>query len=447
MSAAPDLRAVLTQRGGRTEVMVQSWGQLLAVAIALLCPIVAVYIGGDVLGASDPLMLGVAAVLILGRRRGKAEACYWMLAVFLLVAFTSLVQIDSSRVQVRSAMKWIRLVGICLPFYLGLRLRVDVQLLRRVGWALFWGGTVALLAGLVIYQLQIPIRTEGQRLYYRGGSFYRAGGLIGETTAFGHLIATWSTLSFGLLIWAQRVRQWKWVLAVIVGLGGCMVFMASSRAGMLNMLVFALMLWSIGKFQRRTLKNVLMAGALLASMLVILQIGVMTTRRTQVTGASEKVVRQVERFIPVNSANEMSSGRLEAWQKYARIIRNHLWLGCGYKTATRLMPGHTPDNSVLSALLETGILGLIAIASFGLLTTFSLWNRAAQGNAYAQVLGSVWCGQLVQALTNDTHTLLLGVPVLYLITGLVLQLDAPAVSPPPSRESMQQDTTNGVRYA
>jgi O-antigen ligase len=261
-------------------------------------------------------------------------------------------------------------------------------------------------------------------LWFRGGSQFRAGGLIGETTAFGHLTATWMTLVFSLLVWtAERSQRRNWVLLTIglVGLG--MIFLSSSRAAMLNLMVFVASLWLMGRVGQRTFRNLmvlLICGMLTIVMGITLMFGVQGSGLMQ---GGEKMTRQLERFAPLGSADRFSSGRLEAWQIYSRKIRNHLWLGCGYKTATKLVHNRTPDNSVLSALLETGILGLLALCSFAILTTLTLWKRGLEGEPYAQALSAVWMGQVAQALTNDTHTLLLGIPVLYLVTGLVMQLD------------------------
>ncbi len=414
-------RKSLEHSAERTQSLIQRLGENVAWLIALLCPIIAIYVSGDVVGASDLLMPGSIIVLLLGRRRGKSEACYWALAIFLAVAMLSLLQISDSRVQFRSTLKWIRLVGICLPLYLGLRLVVTPALIRRTTWALFWGGLVAMAIALVIYVLQIPVRTEGQKIWFRGGSFYRAGGLIGETTAFGHLVATWATLCFGLLVWHWRVNGYR-MLAVIIGVCSVgMIFAASSRAALLNMLVFMMVLYFVGRIQRSAIRNFIIlsgVGMVLLAAMITLIIG---ARSSGLIESGERIVRQFERFTPGQSADQFSSGRVQAWQRYAVLIRKHIFLGCGYKTATRLLPGRTPDNSILSALLETGVFGLVALVAFGLLVTIALLKRGVEGDAMSQVLAAAWCGQLVQALTNDTYTLLLGVPVLYLLSGFVLQ--------------------------
>lgn len=411
---------VRTRRGE----LIQQSAQWLAVLMAFLVPIVVVPVGPR-LGISDPLLPAVAIVLLLSRVRGRLEACHWLLMAVMAIAFVSLFQINDSRYQVLAGLKWVRLVGIALPFFLGARMVVEPRLLRRVAWSLFFGGIVAILISLAVWWLQIPIRDSQQEMYYRGGgSEFRAGGLVGETTHFGHLTATWMTVVASCLILVAPVRRWKLVAAILLGLGGLAIFAASSRSAIVNLAAMAAGYFVLQYYRPRHLSNALvtiLAGFLF---LVLSLVGLKIADQSGVLPSTSKLSKQVDRFLPTesNSINRFSSGRIDSWKRYMRIGDRHLLLGCGYKNSPSLIPGRVPDNSVLSTYLETGIIGLFAVTAFTLTLIFALVRQGRLGNPYATLFAAVWCGQAAQALLGDTYTLWLSMPVLYLTTGMVLQL-------------------------
>ncbi len=404
--------------------LVQKLAEWFVVVMAFCVPIVVLPVG-ERIGMSDPLLPGLALLLIFSRYRGRIDTTHWLLLGFLAIAFLSLFQINDDRYQVKAGLKWIRLVGICAPFFLGARMFVDRRLVRRAAWAFFWGGLIAILISLAVWWLQIPIRDAQQKMWYRGGgSELRAGGLVGDTTHFGHLTATWMTLVGSCLILARPVKHWKWLLLVLLGLGGFAIFAASSRSAVVNLAGTVGGIWAAARYRPRSLSNTVIAGLVLAMLLVLGFTALQIAGRSGTLPATSRLANQIDRFLPSesNSVDRFSSGRIDAWKRYLRISGNHVVLGCGYKNSPSLIPGRVPDNSVLSALLETGVLGLASLAAFSLILMVSLGKQGLTGNRYALLLVGVWCGQLLQALLGDTYTLWLSMPVLYLITGLVLQL-------------------------
>ncbi|QEG41361.1 O-antigen ligase family protein [Roseimaritima ulvae] len=419
------LREPLDRQHARHQ-LVQKLAEWFVVVMAFFVPIVVVPVG-ERIGMSDPLLPALAVLLIFSRYRGRIDASHWLLLGFLAIAFLSLFQIHDQRYQVKAGLKWIRLVGICAPFFLGARMFVDRRLVRRAAWAFFWGGLIAILISLAVWWLQIPIRDAQQKMWYRGGgSELRAGGLVGETTHFGHLTATWITLVGSCLILARPTKHWKWLLVVLLGLGGFAIFAASSRSAVVNVAGTAGGIWAASRYRPRSLRNSVVVGLALALLLVLSFTALQIAGRSGALPSSSRVAKQIDRFLPSesNSVNRFSSGRIDSWKRYLRIAGNHVVLGCGYKNSPSLIPGRVPDNSVLSTLLETGVLGVAALTSFAIVLMLSLAKLGMAGNRYALLLVGVWCGQLLQAFLGDTYTLWLSMPVLYLITGLVLQLPA-----------------------
>jgi len=424
MSVERPLRRPLVARNSRTALIqtVAEWSVLL---LAFFVPIVVLPVG-ERLGMSDPMMPVLVVILLFSRYRGRIDICHWLLIAFLAVAFLSLFQINSQRMQFTAGLKWVRLLGICLPFFLGARMAVDRGLVERAAWAFFWGGVVAILISLVVWWLQIPIRDAQQKIWYSGGgSAYRAGGLVGETTHFGHLTATWMTIVASCLVLARPVRRWKWVLLVLLGLGGYAIAAASSRSAIVNLGGTAIGIVLFQRYRPRRLSNTLIGGLVFVILLVFAMSLLKIADQSGVLSSQSRFAHQVDRFLPSesNSVNRFSSGRLDSWKRYVRIAGEHTVLGCGYKNSPSLIPGRVPDNSVLSTLLETGAMGLLMLVSFTLALLYALFRQGLAGNRYALMMAGVWVGQAMQSVLGDTYTLWLSMPVLYLMTGLILQLN------------------------
>jgi hypothetical protein len=435
-------RSAVPQRVDR-QAIVDRWGERAVLAMALLCPIAVIPIG-DRLGFVDLIFPVLLWLLAFSRRGAKATAAFWVLPIFLAIALLSLVNIDDQRVFLRSGLKWFRLLAMCLPLYVGLRLAVDARLVLRVGKWYGWGGAIAIVIGLVLHMLQIQVNQDQQKLWINGReAALRAGGLVGETTAFGHLTATWAAIMIGLFVYARPSRHWRMIVAIVTTLTLAAVFSSSSRAALLNLIVFGVVLLVFNGLRFRFARNTIAIGLASVMLLVVGVITFLGLKQSGYVRGGKQIEQQLERFSPsaFNDLSSFSSGRLRSWERYSKQLEQFAWIGCGYKTSTMLIPGRFPDNSALSILLETGILGLTAYGTFVLLIMVALrhrsnqeghrsnqeghrsnqeGHRSIQKDRFAQAMFAVWCGQVIQGFTSDTYTLWLTMPVLYLFTGLVL---------------------------
>lgn len=94
--------------------------------------------------------------------------------------------------------------------------------------------------------------------------------------------------------------------------------------------------------------------------------------------------------------------------------------GWGYKMGVRLHE-ESPDNSYISVMLETGVIGFACMALFVSAVLVRLVGLYLVGDPYAVVLMATCFGQLANCLTSDIYTFWITMPVVFLLLGLVVQ--------------------------
>jgi hypothetical protein len=114
------------------------------------------------------------------------------------------------------------------------------------------------------------------------------------------------------------------------------------------------------------------------------------------------------------SPDRVLSGRLASWAAIGDFLSAKPWLalfGIGYKTLpyTSYLPGGVvADNTYLSLLAETGIVGLTLFLLLNAAILRTAFRAAASENGRAAFFGSwifsFWCGELVQMISGDLIT-------------------------------------------
>ncbi|QDU27129.1 O-Antigen ligase [Anatilimnocola aggregata] len=408
----------------------QSFGHNLAVllvmAYGLLVPLIVVPIGGERFGLCEPLMLPCLLALCLVALQSAPKLHHLAMAMFLVAAMLSLVQIVDGEMLLGSAKRWLRLLAIVSPFFLSLILPVTDKLIVQGLRAFFVGGAAAIVCGFFIYWLQIPIYADSQKLWLANGQapVLRASGLVGDTASFGHLISLWCLLAIGSL-WLDHSPGRTWKSAAVLAVVAYAVLVSSSRAALLNVVGGLWTLWMLSHSNSRAHRN----GIVVAGMLLTIAFVALSLR--SMVGSGEPggaLAGSLDRFLgsEQTTANGFASGRLESWSSYLFECSEYLLLGTGYKTAHLVVPGHFADNALLGVVVETGLPGLFCMLLLLAAIFYGLWRQHQQGNRFGTLLLAVWVGQMLHGLTADTFTLWTTMPELYLLTGLVLQMK-PAV--------------------
>jgi O-Antigen ligase len=398
----------------------------IAMLYAILVPLFVVQIGGVRFGFSDfavPLTVGI---LLVTRPIASWKLPHLAMAVFLLVTFTSLFHIDSPAILQQSVQRWIRLVAMSIPLFLGLVLHVDEPFVLRVSKAFCWGGLFAIAIGLVVFWRQIPITDQSQRFWMNGGKsgIFRACGLVGETGAFGNMIAAWGIISLGWLRLGKYSTTGPWLLlGVLAVVFYTTVIASATRGAVVNFAVGGFALTLLSRMPRTSIQNFVLLGVLISALMVSALLSWM--QFSSKSGDRNSIwSKSLERFLPSeqSNANQFSSGRLQNWEGYFSNRSEYFMLGSGYKTAATLLPGQHSDNAVLSIFLETGVPGLVCMTLFVVSMMWELFRRHLAGERTATVMIAAWIGQLITVPVVDIFTIWITMPVMYLLTGLVLQL-------------------------
>jgi len=395
-------------------------------AYAALVPLVVLPIGTDRIGLCEPLLCLTAVGLLVGRPIARPRLVHIAFGVFLFATLLSLIQIDDPALLPGSALRWLRLVAVISPLFLSLVLPADFQEVRRTLRAFFWGGGAAIACGLVIYWLQIPIHVNSQRFWLANGQapVLRASGLVGDTAAFGHLISVWGLVALGTL-WIEGRSGRIWKSCLIIALVVYADLVSSSRAALLDVAGGCLTFLTLTAVSLRVRRNAVVVGIGVLLLGTGLLLGLSQSGLGSASGGGV-LENSITRFVGSDDAtlNGFSSGRFEGWAALVPEFSEHPFLGMGYKTAQFLIPGHLADNALLGIALESGLFGLIAILIALGSMLYGLVARHRMGNRYATLLLAIWVGQLLHGLTADTFTLWCTMPMLFLVTGLVLQMRA-----------------------
>jgi hypothetical protein len=121
--------------------------------------------------------------------------------------------------------------------------------------------------------------------------------------------------------------------------------------------------------------------------------------------------------------NEVLSGRVTYWETLVNFLAQHPWhllFGIGYKTipytdyiGTRLVA----DNTYLSLLVETGIVGLAVFVALNVAILRTAYRAARSNPGRASFFGTwifcFWCGETVQMLSGDLITYWRVLPVYF----------------------------------
>lgn len=137
----------------------------------------------------------------------------------------------------------------------------------------------------------------------------------------------------------------------------------------------------------------------------------------------------IEQILSGNA--QVLSGRLAAWSYLGDFLMQHPWhalLGVGYKTLPYSNVAGRPivaDNAYLSALVETGMVGLLALLAFHAAVFRMAWRAVRSGQPEARFYGAwiacFWFGESVQMLSGDLLTYWRVLPVYFWVLAMAVR--------------------------
>ncbi|MEO7146097.1 MAG: O-antigen ligase family protein, partial [Bryobacteraceae bacterium] len=292
---------------------------------------------------------------------------------------------------------------------------------------LFWAATVSAAFACVDFYFQFPAPAGygPQFIWLGSGVFRRAQGVFYEASTLGNVCAFFLEM---IAVSVFRPRGQRPVSSIAMLAGGATLatalVLSFSRASLLNVGVASLaLLWLHRRRVRfwRLSAGLAIFGA--ASMAMLAR-----WFQTFTNAYWLRITQSIE--YAFESPNAVLSGRLHSWQVLGTFLLAHPWhvfLGLGYKTlpySSFIGTTAIADNTYLSSLLETGILGLAAVLALNAAILVAAYRAARSGNRDRSFLGAwmfcFWCGQSVQMFSADLLTYWRLLPVYFCVLALAV---------------------------
>jgi O-antigen ligase len=287
---------------------------------------------------------------------------------------------------------------------------------------LFGMGVVAALFACLdfYYQLPAPAAYGPQFVWLEEGLFRRAQGLFYEAGTLGNFCVFFLVMIVIALFRPQAARPCS---RAVLAAGG-IVFSAAllfsySRASLLNLFVA---LCTFAWLERgRARRGILFFCACFFSATVLVHFVFPSFAGSY----WDRLFASFE-FI-LSSPNGVLSGRISTWEQIAAFLAGQPWhalFGIGYKTlpySSVVGEDVIADNTYLSLLVETGILGVAALIALHAAILRTAARAARSVEPRTSFLGAwmlcFWTGEMVQMLFGDLITYWRVLPIYFFVLG------------------------------
>jgi O-antigen ligase len=293
---------------------------------------------------------------------------------------------------------------------------------------LFWAGVLSALFACVDFYFQFPTPAgyEQQFVWLDTGVYRRAQGVFYEASTLGNLCAFFLEMIAVAMFRPRRDQPFS-RLALFSG-GAALataLVLSFSRASLVNLAVaLAVLLWMHRERirWRRLIISVVALGAGAGAIL--------TAAFPAFTGmASLRLFNSLQFFF--ESPNAVLSGRVASWQTLLSFLASNPWhalLGVGYKTlpySDFIGATAVGDNTYLTLLVETGIIGLTAVIALNCVVLLYAYRAARSPNPLRSFCGTwmvcFWAGQVVQMFSADLLTYWRVLPVYFFVLALAVR--------------------------
>jgi O-antigen ligase len=273
------------------------------------------------------------------------------------------------------------------------------------------------------FQFPTPAGYEQQFVWLESGIYRRAQGLFYEAITLGNFCAFFLVMAAVAMVYHARGR--------FLFLAGGAVFAAalifsSSRAAIVNL---AVALVTLAVLERRRFRLWRLAiwtlGAIAAVALMVY--------RAFPEFAESYLLRwsNAASTVLFSTGERSLSDRFESWRTLLGFLMDHPWhalIGVGYKTLPYSdFAGHpvVPDNMYLSMLVETGVVGLVALVALNVVILRAGYRAARSGDPQRSFYGAwifcFWMGESVQMFSGDLLTYWRVLPVYFWVLAMAVR--------------------------
>ena len=273
------------------------------------------------------------------------------------------------------------------------------------------------------YQFPAPAGYGPQFIWLDSGVFRRAQGFFYEASTLGNLCACFLLM---IAVALFRPRQERPLPAAALLAGGAALaaalVLSYSRASLVNLGAgLTVLVWL---HRKRIRPGKALAGATIlgcaAALILARFFAVFAEAYWLRISASTQYLTE--------APNMVLSGRIASWTRLLDFLLAHPWhllLGVGYKTlpySDFIGATAIADNTYLSMLAETGVLGLAAVIAMNVAILTAARRASHHPNPQRSFCGTwmlcFWTGQAVQMLSADLLTYWRVLPVYFCILAL-----------------------------
>jgi O-antigen ligase len=296
---------------------------------------------------------------------------------------------------------------------------------------LFWLAVGSALFACVDFYFQFPAPAgyEPQFIWVASGVYRRAQGVFYEASTLGNLCAFFLEMIAVALFRPREARPLSRVelLAGGTSLAAALV-LSFSRASLINLAVALVVLLWLHRERIRWRRLTISVLAVTAGAGAILLIAFPAF-------ASIAWLRFFSTFqYFLESPNAVLSGRIRSWEVLLNFLAANPWhaiAGVGYKTLPYSdFIGTTAigDNTYLTLLAETGILGLAAVVALNCAILIYAYRAARSASPLRSFCGAwmlcFWAGQVLQMFSADLLTYWRVLPVYFFVLALAAREEA-----------------------
>jgi O-antigen ligase len=301
---------------------------------------------------------------------------------------------------------------------------VSFHIVRLLFWAAAGSAVFACLD--FYFQFPAPGGYGPQFIWLESGVFRRAQGVFYEASTLGNLCAFFLEM-IAVAMFRPRTERPVSMAAMLAGgvaLASALV-LSYSRASLVNLAVaLAVLLW----FHRSRFRiaRFLTAGLLLSGGAAAILFGLLPIF------ARAYWLRLSQSFAYIFEAPDaILSGRVHSWLLLLQFLEAHPWhaiLGIGYKTlpySDFIGQRAIADNTYVSMLVETGIVGLGALIVWNIAVIRASYRAAKSEDPRQSFCGTwmlcFWSGQIVQMFSADLLTYWRVLPVYMCVLALAVR--------------------------
>lgn len=407
-----------------------TWGIRLLFAWVLLAPLTIPLPapGGVRLAISD--IIGLVTLLALPfilMARGRFLRLAPILLLFVWMLVSTLYNLDGYPSAVQAMFRVMRASFILSPMAVALLIGddLDATTRNRLLDGYLASSLAGMTAGLVTHQIGWSI-VEAQTYDFGRGLVARATGLMGDSSAFGHLGASALALVICLLAIERRPGKLRLLLCLaLLAILPAFFYESLSRAFLIDLIMVTAavtILAALGVYDRpQVFSRVFGALALLVVLVGGLAAAFPFEARTVLVRLDLDSLTEFGGD-PAALIQRLGSGRSSVWSDSIALAQIHPGLGLGYKGLMSRydIPG---DNVFLSSFADLGVMGGLMICSFVLLVALLALLaavRPGRRDLVAAVGAPLWIGQMAHMFLLDVTSYYSSFPIILVIMALAI---------------------------